>query len=610
MINAELPAEQRSVTVAKQPIEVVLSEDGSSPLSLVLPPDEDMAEMSALRATHFSISDFSLKYENTFREAFEVELARMERRSATFGKSATYLNRLANLASFAGQPETESKYLRAAAELTTDEYPRTRLGENLISVNKLAEAEAVFSQLDLSSNVHANLRLAAFHALRDEFSAAEGRVKAALQIDPLDFGARLFEGALRLISGRYEEAIVSFKIAGESRLNSPSLLNNLAIAYGRINRRDKAFRCLKKAVAIDPLNRNSVVLLADIAHAEGRYEEAIPGLRYYVRFEQKDPAVWARLGQSLLELGQVDEAIAAWKRQGSIEDISSVWNNLGVAYQRRNDPTKALESFKRAMSMSGQASDPVFCLAGKNAAALMLKLGKAREALKLTLLVHQPANHRQFLAKKSLAGIFAVELEALRQVGRSTEATDLGEALLHDPDSSAHVRLWAASALLAMYSFQESRRHRALEIAETYSTDAWLTKAIDEDLRLQLINNIGYVFADNGQVERAEHLLRRASQRVHKDAYITATFGLLHLRKHHLERASDLYAQAALLAKSPADKARIKQKWNYELAILLLETEPNKARRLLQRAADEKDGEKFLQDASNKLLTSVRQLGR
>jgi len=58
------------------------------------------------------------------------------------------------------------------------------------------------------------------------------------------------------------------------------------------------------AVAIDPLSVNAVIFLADLSNALGRSEEAIPSLRYFVRYEQKNATVWARLSRALLEIGE------------------------------------------------------------------------------------------------------------------------------------------------------------------------------------------------------------------------------------------------------------------------------------------------------------------
>jgi Tfp pilus assembly protein PilF len=57
----------------------------------------------------------------------------------------------------------------------------------------------------------------------------------------------------------------------------------MAIAYLYAKKNDKALAALRKAVALDPLNENAVSLLADVSHAVGRDEDAVPALRYFRR---------------------------------------------------------------------------------------------------------------------------------------------------------------------------------------------------------------------------------------------------------------------------------------------------------------------------------------
>jgi len=52
------------------------------------------------------------------------------------------------------------------------------------------------------------------------------RVTKALTVDPLDFGARLFQGGLSLIQGKFKDAIYHFRLAAESRDTSSALYTN------------------------------------------------------------------------------------------------------------------------------------------------------------------------------------------------------------------------------------------------------------------------------------------------------------------------------------------------------------------------------------------------
>ncbi len=97
--------------------------------------------------------------------------------------------------------------------------------------------------------------------------------------------------------------------------------------------------------------------------------------------------MWARLARALLELGETGEAIAALKRQGSIEDTSAVWNNLGVAYYRKRDLKKAAEAYKYAVEKDAPKQTRSALLALRNMTALLSNTRQLDALLKLTTAV-------------------------------------------------------------------------------------------------------------------------------------------------------------------------------------------------------------------------------
>jgi tetratricopeptide (TPR) repeat protein len=603
MLTPEAPSDGKSLAVKPQPIRLVLFEDGLSPLSMVLPPYEDMAEIASFKDGNYSISDLMAGTSEHDVLAMNRERARLERKREIFSSSPTFWNRLANIASVASDGDAEASYLDHAVRLSPDEFFMNRIGENLVARERLSEAEKFFQKLDLDTNLHANLRLAAFFAAKKDIASASARVAQALKIDPLDFNARLFDGALKLFIGEHASAILSFKVAAEQRYNSASLYTNMAIAYLRLNRTDKALQSLRKAVAVDPLSANAVSLLADVAYAEKRSEDAIPSLRYFIRFEQKNSPMWSRLARALISIDEYNEAIAALKRQGSVEDTSDVWNNLGVAYYFKNDSRKALESFKRAMELSGAKRDYAFCIAARNAAGVMSKQRPVKEVLDFISYAIVRENEHLVVSHPELSQLFVLQLNALVKSKRVVDAAKLGEDLLRRPDCDETLRGWVAVGLLTHYALNREYADRALSLAKEWAER--ISAMPKGQLRLQLINNIAFVHAEAGELAQADRYLQMISESIHKEPYPTATLGLLHLRRNHSERASALYQEAIHLATATDDKSRIRQKWNLELARMILNSDPRRATKLLEKVVEEKNGEDALTLQGAELLKSL-----
>lgn len=601
MLANKVPEERANVIVARRPIEVVLAEDGATPLSLVLPPLEDLMEMRALQHTHFSLTEFARSTWARVEGLFQQELSVLAKKTDQFSNSPTFLNHLANLAQLGGDREREAHFLVLAQERFKDNFFEHRVAENLIARNHNLKAEQLFRNMDLTRDLFANLRLGYFHVQRREIDQAIEAVSRAVQINPLHYGSRLFEGALRLITADYQAAIRSFRIATDERPNSSVVHANTAIAYVFLKHSEKALASLRRSVALDPLNKNAITLLADLSYREHCNEDAIPALRFFLEFEQKDPSVWGRLARALLELGEFGEAIAALKRQGSIEDTSAVWNNLGVAYYRKGDKKRAFESYKYAMEKDSETPTRNTFLAARNVALMFNEVHDYQSLLKLTSAIIAEDKARLILRDKELCSLYMLFAQALRKTGKREEAMRFSEKILREEGVCLPLQAWIVSSLLGRYAFSAQTRSRAVELARTVGMVLLKRDDLPEDAQRSLANNMAFVFAESEQLDEAQSFLPYLSRWVHTAPYQTATLGLIHMRKGNVERAMELYKEAIGLAASKEDKIRIRQKLNYELGRALMASDPSRARRYLQKVVDERDGEEELLEATKVL---------
>jgi tetratricopeptide (TPR) repeat protein len=461
----------------------------------------------------------------------------------------------------------------------------------------------LFEQANLGSNIHANLRLASFYVAREDFAAAVARVEQALKIDATDYSARLFYGTLKIFLGDYHLAIVSLRIATEERPNSAAAFTNMAVAYLRLQKPDRALVCLKRAVALDPLSSTAVALLADVANTLDVSEDAVPALRYFVRFEQQSAAIWARLGRALIHMQEYGEAIAALKRESSVTDAPDLWNNMGVAHFLRGDKKKAGEAFVHAMRISGDPKTYAFCLAAKNAAAVLMQSGEPEGALKLVDIALREDNRYLILHRDDLAQLILIKLDALTRLKEVDSANEFAEHLLGMEEASLQLKGWVASGLLTQYALRDDRKQQAVLLAEEWLglVDSLPTRK----QRVQVLNNVAFSFIEGGLLQQGEAALSKISFAIHREPYPTATLGLLHLRRGRIERARDLYSEAVMLCSTSDDRARIRQKWNLEEAALLLEDEPRRALKLLEKVWRDDEGEPLLRERAGRFLKSI-----
>ena len=98
-----------------------------------------------------------------------------------------------------------------------------------------------------------------------------------------------------------------------------------------------------------PAGAGSTFATARDAHLSGRHQEAVVHLRSYLASAPKDATAWLWLGASYYQLGQAEDAVAAFTRAASLRPSAEVLLWLGASYVR-------LGRYTEAERVLGQAS--------------------------------------------------------------------------------------------------------------------------------------------------------------------------------------------------------------------------------------------------------------
>lgn len=608
MLAPKLPGNQKALVARPEPVKVVVAEDSSHPLTFVLPPLDDLAEMEELGAQNFSIEEISSNHVAENKKSFEREFAHLQVKAKKFSESPVFLGKLASLAKFAGYLEKEKELSKRALELDGGEFYAHRLGDTMIVGGHFDEAEQFFKSLDLSMDIGANLRMAAFCMHRQDIEGAVRFVGKAVEIDPLDFNTRLFGGGLQLIQKRYAAAVQSFRTALEERPTSSAAHCNLAIAYVGLRHDDKALSSLKRSVALDPLNLNSVMLLADLSFRLKKDEDAIPALRCFIQDVQTNAAVWSRLARACYRIGKFEEAIAALKREGSISDSGAVWNNLGVSYFDLGNKKRALESFTHAMRLEEQTASRTYFLAARNIAHLFATNEMHSEIRALVRPLLRQDENGLIFSDDEVSDLLAFYVGSLLKDRHVDEAKLIAAEVLSREGVSDSLTIWLVSSLVG-YAALHGNSEPVIELARAYDRLAANLSEPHRERRERYFNNVAFAVAELGRVSEAEAYLSEISSCIHRSAYPTATFGLIQFRKGNATRGKALYEEAVKLASSKNDKARIRQKLNLELGRHWLELkQQSKAKRILDRAINENLGEVELSKQARTLIDKMRRL--
>lgn len=605
MLTPQLPENQKALVVPPQPVRVVLAEDSSHTLAMVLPPIDDLVEMSEFRSQNFSIEEHSSNQAFEARRSYQAAYSRLLKKEAIYRESPVFLSKLASMAQMAGHGDEAGQFAERAFYLRKQGFYAHKWGDALLQAGRLDDAEQLFSSLDLGSDVGANLKLAALSVEQKDISSAKRFVEAASLIDPTSFSVRLFSGGIDLYYQEYESAARNFRAAINERPTSGSAYSNMAFAYLGLGKEEKALASVKRAVALDPLNSHSLMLLADLAFRLERDEDSLPALRYFVEYEQKNVAVWSRVARAAYRIGKFDEAVVALKREGSLKDSSSVWNNLGAAYVKQKNPSRAIEAFVHAMRIDAEWSRTYF-LAARNVAHVLSARRRYSELRSFAAPILNSDHAARIISDDEVADLLVFYVHSLLIDGHVETARQVAREALSHKEISDPLAIWLVGALAA-YQALRGGQDDVLELALNNDHRASQLSGVFSERRDRYYNNVAFALAELGRLADAEEHLSRIVHLIHKSPYPTATFGLIQFKKGRVERAQMLYEEAIRLATERSDRSRIRQKLNLELGKYWAERrEYSKAARLLEKASREKSGEELIAKEARRRIREIR----
>ncbi len=589
------------VEVLPKNIDIFFSDYESHLLSLTLPTDQEMQEFESGNRIQLSLKEISINDPLNLQQIIEDELLILDEKFKRFEHSTTYLNRLSNIKGMLGDLDSSRSYIEKALQIDQNPFLRHSLGNILISLGDTNRAKQVFLEADLVKDEFSNLRLAYLAAIESKISTAQEYLNRALSINPLSFKARMFQGAIHLWLGHWEEAIRNFKIAEDENSNSTALYVNLAAGYLGAGNREKSIMALKKALFIDPLNENAVTFISDILYLEERGEEAIFYLDKFVNYEQTSDALWGRVARAFYISGQKSstpkqmyyKAIDALGNQASIRSTPSISNNIAVIYWALGLKSKAQRFFLKSIKDSYDTGE-ISTLALANLIGVLIDERKYQEAYRLVISYFQ--NQEKYSQCNDLDSRIKLQyIICLEARNDRKAASEKIVYMIENEPIESNIRLDLLNHLI----FYHSAISPNLEILDKYIPIALRetkeSKNLVGELISRVINNIVFAYIHFDKLDDAEFLLSKLNKSVHKDPYSTATLGLYNLKRGNFDRGKQLYEESVVLATSEKMKSRIRQRMYFEQGKLAFEkNDIASANRLYKKARKQKYGYKYL----------------
>ncbi|MEW6210219.1 MAG: protein kinase [Acidobacteriota bacterium] len=210
-----------------------------------------------------------------------------------------------------------------------------------------AAAQRALQIDDSLAEAHASLGQIERHSWN--FREAEREFRRAIELNPnYPTAHHWYSVYLRMVRGRFDEAMAEIRRAQQLDPLSPVISNNLAIIHLMKGELDAAIEEAKKVLELEPNFAPAHRLLGFLYRRQGRYEEAIAELEKAVEFSGRRSLELATLGVCYAVAGKKAEARAILKEiEEKYDRREALGQNLARMYAVLGDKERAFTCLEK-----------------------------------------------------------------------------------------------------------------------------------------------------------------------------------------------------------------------------------------------------------------------
>jgi tetratricopeptide (TPR) repeat protein len=175
--------------------------------------------------------------------------------------------------------------------------------------------------------------------------------------EKVDVKARAALGRSYIFSEKYNQAISALTAASAEMKTDANNYYNIGFAHYKLRQDDQAIAALNQSLAINPKDRDSLVLMGDIHLSRSRQNPA--SLKQAIAVGERlaavsnDEAAWSLLGQAYLADKQFAKAAPLLTKYANAHsDSGQAWFSLGVALSRSDQMKPAIDALERAVKLA------------------------------------------------------------------------------------------------------------------------------------------------------------------------------------------------------------------------------------------------------------------
>lgn len=150
---------------------------------------------------------------------------------------------------------------------------------------------------------------------------------------------------------KFQDAFYYIDRAARQEPYNATVYYNRALIYQRSGRSvEEVLADLYRAVDLYPYYAMAYDMIGDVEGSRGEYEKAIAALQQELYILPGETRAMAKLGYNYMQVDRVAEAIEVMERATQLGDKDAkLFFNLGVAYEKKDDLTKARQAYEEAV---------------------------------------------------------------------------------------------------------------------------------------------------------------------------------------------------------------------------------------------------------------------
>ena len=524
----------------------------------------EKATIKSIQGKLVSLSGAILEHKDQQAGLFAEDYTELKKKIADHPESAKLQSYLSELAELSGDDDSSIAHLREAFQLSQSAYVGSRLAFGLHKKQDSTSAIELLEGDSIRSSIVGLLVLAAIRLNQGQLNSASESIGKAIECDPLNANARLMAGTVALIQSQFPLAIRNFRQAADILPHSVSVLSNLGLAY-RLNGEEKKSRqALEQAHQINPLNQQTVLLLADARLAGREPDRSIRLLEQYLDADQSSPELWDRLAYCQYVTGRYREALNSLRAESALNESEAAWNNLALVNWKSGNYKKAEACFSESLRLVTPTAD--LWLIVRNYVEFLSSRGRLKDVVRVVddFTTSDAVNSNQAAFEKAEA--LFIYATALHQLDEYETAVSVSIENLKSQSVAPKTKLNFASLLLFHFSMVEPDNTRAFEVLELAKSTLQQLPDLPPKESRRLMNNIVYVLLENDEMAIADHYLNYVKTHLDQDVFLTATFGLWHFKNGRYREGVNYYKKAVKLTRDQDLRRLIEQKMQLETA--------------------------------------------